>query len=308
MDPGQQAERDVESAMRKAFVRGVLSVLRREPNELLPFDAVRRLRPHAEHYRGVRAIPVDQIIGSVDRYREFDQTFLPKTDHLVDRWVNIRRLRIEGRELPPVQVYQVGDTYFVKDGNHRVSVAHSEGQHFIDAEIIELDVTVPPEAGDGLRDLILKGEYAAFLDLTRLGQARPGHAPILFTTLGRYEILIDHIRTRQYYLGLKFQREVTWEESVGSWYDRLYGRMIEEVHGSGALAKFPGRTEADLYLWMMDHRYFLTRQYGHDPGSRAAVTDFTRHHRTAWWRRLFLRLLSRVTRAGARTRARASRP
>lgn len=303
MDPAQQAERDVESAMRRAFVRGVLSVLRREPNELLPFEAVKRLRPHSEHYRGVTPIPVAQIIGSVDRYRDFDQTFLPKTEHLVDRWVNIRRLRIEGRELPPVQVYQVGDTYFVKDGNHRVSVAHADGQRFIDAEVIELDVTVPPEAGDDLRDLIVKGEYAAFLDATRLHEVRPGHWPIWFTTLGRYDILIDHIRTRQYYLGLRAQREVAWEEAVGSWYDRLYGRMVEEISAAGALRSFPGRTEADLYLWMMDHRYFLTRQYGQDPGSRTTVNDFTRHHRPPLWRRVVARLLARL--AALRPRARA---
>lgn len=290
MDPTRQAERDAETAMRRAFVRDILHLIRREPNELLPFEAVKTLRPSGEHYRGIRPIPVEQIIGSVDRYREFDQTYLPKSDHLVDRWVNIRRLSLENKELPPIEVYKVGETYFVKDGNHRVSVAHAEGQKYIDAEVIELEVAVPPEPGDDLRDLILKGEYAAFLEASGLARLRPDHYEICFSTPGRYDILLEHIHTRQYYLGLKHRRDVPWDEAVGSWYDRLYTRMVDEMRLASALRSFPGRTEADLYLWMMDHRYFLSERYGQDVGSRAAATDFTRRHRPPWYRRLLGRL------------------
>ena len=279
MDVNRQAEHDAEAALRRSFVRGMLNLLRREPNELLPFEAVKRLRPHGERYLGVHAIPVEQIIGSVDRYRDFDQAFLPRAEHNTDRWVNIRRLRLAGKELPPIQVYKVGETYFVKDGNHRVSVAHTDNQRYIDAEVIELDVTVPPEPGDDMRSLIIKGEYAAFLEHTRLDEVRQGHYPILFTTPGRYDILIEHIRTRRYFLGQRESGDVGWFEAVGSWYDRLYKRMVDEMRAARALAAFPGRTEADLYLWMMDHRYYLTQQHGEDVGSKKAATDFVRHYR-----------------------------
>ncbi|HEX2864727.1 MAG TPA: transcriptional regulator [Deinococcales bacterium] len=294
MDPTRQAEHDAEAAMRLSFVRGMLNLIRREPNELLPFEAVKGLKPHGERYLGLQAIEVAKIIGSTDRYRDFDQVFLPRNEHLVDRWVNVRRLKLEGRELPPIQVYKVGETYFVKDGNHRVSVAHMENQAYIDAEVIELDVTVPPEAGDDVRDLILKGEYASFLETTKLDDVRPDHYPILFSTLGRYDLLLEHIRTRRYYLGLRYQRDVSWAEAVGSWYDRLYKRMVDEVRAAGALRQFPTRTEADLYLWMMDHRYYLNQRYGRDPGSRETVREFTRNYRPSWFRRFTTRFSQRL--------------
>ena len=303
MDFNQQAEREAEGAMRRAFVHDVLHYLSgEEANELLPFDAVKHLNPHGEHYLGMHAIEVDRIIGSVDRYRDFDEGFLPKTEHLVDRWVNVKRLKLEGRELPAIQVYKVGDTYFVKDGNHRVSVAQSEGQKYIDAEVIELDVAVPPVPGDELKDLIIKGEYAWFLEQTHLDVVRTGHYEILFSTPGRYDILVEHIRTRQYYLGENLQREVPWDEAVASWYERLYQRMVDEMRATNTLHSFPSRTEADLYLWMMDHRYYLTEQYGHDVGSKITVVDFTRHHRPPWHSRFLKRLSSWWNRTTERVR------
>ena len=290
MDFTQTAERDAETAMRRAFIHDVLHFLRGESNELLPFDAVKNLRPHGEHYLGMQAIEVDNIIGSVDRYRDFDETFLPKTDHLVDRWVNIKRLKLQGQELPAIQVYKVGDTYFVKDGNHRVSVAQAEGQKYIDAEVIELDVTIPPEPGDSIKDFIIKGEYATFLEKTKLETIRPGHEEILFTTPGRYDILLEHIEVRRYFLGENLKRDISYEEAVASWYDRLYKRMVDEIRAAGALSKFPGRTAADLYLWMMDHRYYLTEEYGQDVGSKVAAESFTRHHKPPFWERWVAKL------------------
>ena len=302
VDFSQQAEQDAEAAMRRAFVHDILHMLRGEPNELLPFDAVKELRPRGEHYKGMQTIEVDKIIGSVDRYRDFDDTFLPKTDHLVDRWVNIRRLKLEGKELPAIQVYKVGETYFVKDGNHRVSVAQSEGQKYIDAEVIELDVAVPPVPGDEIKDLIIKGEYAHFLEQTHLDTIRPEHYEIMFSTPGRYDILLEHIRTRQYYLGVNLKREVRWSEAVGSWYDRLYKRMIDEIRATNAMRLFPKRKEADLYLWMMDHRYYLTERYGHDVGSKITVEDYTRRHRPPWFERFWARITQWWSRATHRVR------
>ena len=285
-----QAEHDAAQAMRRAWLHDVLHWLRGESNELIPFDAVKDLNPLGEHYVGIQTIPIDAIIGSVDRYRDFDESYLPKSEHNTDRWVNIRRLQLEGKSLPAIQVYKVGETYFVKDGNHRVSVAALEGQKFIDAEVIELDVIVPPERGDDLKDLIIKGEYAKFLIETKLETLRPEHSEIMFSTPGRYDILIEHIKTRRYYLGLNLQRDVSWEEAVISWYDKLYSHMITEIRDSHALESFTNRTEADLYLWMMDHRYFLTEQFGQDVGSKVAAESFVKHHAPSIGERLMLGL------------------
>lgn len=288
----RRARRDAERARSKAFWHNVTHSLRGIPNELLPFSAVRDLHPESERYGGVKPIPIQQIVGSVDRYRDFDHYFLPRVNHTIERWAGIRQAGLEGKELPPISVYKVGEVYFVKDGHHRVSVARNAGQRYIDAEIIELSVTVPPNSTDTLKEIIIKGEYADFLEKTQLNKVRPGHYEILFTVTGRYDVLVDHIRTRQYYLGLKYQRDVPWEEAVGSWYDRFYKRVVDEIREHRVLHRFPGRNEADLYLWIMDHRYYLKQQYGRDVGSEQAATDFAERHagsspQRAWQRALF---------------------
>lgn len=289
-----QAKHEVERARFASDVRDLLAVLRRQPNELLPFDWVRHLAPDGEHTLGLQTIEVDHIIGSVDRYREFDRHYLPKEKHLDERWVGVRSAQLQGKELPPIQVYKVGELYFVKDGNHRVSVARRQGQKYIDAYVIELNVTVPPDEGDTLKDLIIKGEYAQFLKATDLDHVVPGHRPIMFTTPGRYEKLLEHIRTRQYFLDRKPGREgrppITWEEAVESWYCRLYLRIVENLDLHDVMYRFPGRTEADLYLWIMDHRYFLTEKYGHDVGSEEATVDFREHYAPPVYKRLGQRM------------------
>jgi hypothetical protein len=288
-DTSLRARHDAERVRNRAFWHQVLHTLRGLPNELLPFDAVRHLYPQSESYGGVKAIPIHQIVGSVDRYRDFDHYFLPRFDLPLNRWIGIRRARLEGLELPAIQVYKVGDIYFVKDGHHRVSVAREEGQKYIDAEVIELNVAVPPDADDSLKDIIIKGEYGKFLEATQLKQLRP-EADIMFTVTGRYDVLIEHIRTHQYYLGLEIKRDIAWAEAVQSWYDRIYKPVVAEIRQHDILERFPGRTEADLYLWIMDHRYFLRQELGEDVGSEQAARDYAEHYAPSWLERLWQRL------------------
>lgn len=270
----QQAQAEAERLAHRVFFYDLLHRLRREPNGLLPFHVVSRLRPKGEHYLGMRPIEVDKIIGSVDRYDDFDAQFLPKEPYTVERWTRLRTAQLEGVELPPIQVYKVGETYFVKDGNHRVALAKAENQTYIDAEVIELEVPVALQPGDTLKDVILKGEYAEFLNRTKLDQLRPGHEEIRFSVPGRYDKLLEHIRTRQYFKGLEEKRSVSWEEAVADWYDTLYLPTVREIREQGILQNFPGRTEADLYLWVMDHRYYLSQAQGHAVGAEEATASY----------------------------------
>ena len=290
MNLRNQARGEVERARLTADVHDLLNVLRRTPNQLLPFEWVKHLHPDAEYQLGTQAIPTDQIVGSVDRYKEFDRYYLPKEQHLDERWIGVRSAQLQGKELPPIQVYKVGELYFVKDGNHRVSVARRQGQAYIDAQVIELHVTVPPEAGDTLKDLIVKGEYADFLRATHLEELMPEHHEILFTTPGRYDKLAEHIQTRKYYLDHKHSRDTPFDEVVRSWYTRLYARIVEQIRTHDVLRRFPGRTEADLYLWIMDHRYFLTERYGFDVGSEVAALDFSKHFAPPVYKRIGQRM------------------
>ncbi len=269
-----QANSEAEGLSQRVFFHDLLHRLRREPNHLLPFHAVATLRPRGEHYRGIEPIEVARIVGSLDRYDDFDAHFLPKEPHTIERWTRLRQAQLEGVEFPPIQVYEVGGVYFVKDGNHRVALAKAEHQIYIDAEVISLEIPVTLNPHNTPRDLILKAEYARFLEATQLGELRPQHDPIEFTVPGRYDILLDHIHTRQYFRGLEWRRSVSWSEAVADWYDHLYRPTVEEIRAQKILGGFPGRTEADLYLWVMDHRYFLSRRLGHDVGVGQATHSY----------------------------------
>src|SRR5260370_27513813 len=120
MDTLRLAHADFENARRKAFWRRLRSWLTRKPNELLSFDEVQRYLPvRSQHTLGSRVITIDKIVGSVGRYRDFDRAFLPRHAHSRGRWMNVDRAHLESVNLPPIEVYQIGDVYFVRDGNHR---------------------------------------------------------------------------------------------------------------------------------------------------------------------------------------------
>lgn len=273
----QRARSHAERIRTKAFWRQILATLRGMPNELLSYDEVKPYYHASESYGGVKPIAIAQIVGSVDRYRDFDHYFLPRANRPINRWIGIRHARLEGIELPAIQVYKMGEIYFVKDGHHRVSVAREEGQKFIDAEIIELNVPVRPNPADSLKDIILKGEQGRFLEATGLQSLRP-QSNITFSVTGRYDVLLDHIQTHKYYLGTAYKRDFAWREAVESWYDTIYMPLLAEIQKHNILARFPGRTEADLYLWIMDHRYNLTQQFGGDVGSERAVQDYAERY------------------------------
>ena len=134
-----QAQADFERAIQRASLRGLLATLARRPNDLLPYHEARRgLALEGETYRGVRAVVLDRIVGSTDRAGDFDRAFRPRRRDAAARWQSVARAHYEGRELPPIRLYQLGDAFFVVDGHHRVSVARAMGQGFIDAEVVEV--------------------------------------------------------------------------------------------------------------------------------------------------------------------------
>lgn len=251
---------DYTAARAKASFRQLLAFLTGRRNDLLSFEQVReKLRIGGPIYRGVQTVRVDHIVGSVNRYKDFDRAFLPRQDFTADRWQRVNRAWYEDVSLPPVLLYKVGEVYFVVDGHHRVSVAREQGQEFIDAEVRECQVKVPVTPDLQPEDLELLGGKVEFLERTGLDQLRPG-AQIDVTLLGGYERLLEHIAVHRYFMGLDFQRDVPEEEAVGHWYDEVYVPVVNVIRESGLLEAFPGKTEGDFYLWVMDHRHYLVSQ------------------------------------------------
>jgi hypothetical protein len=135
----EQVDKDFERARRRAFVARVVARLRRDPrgSGMVAFDEVRRLaRADNRSYLGLRMVEVSKIVGSVGRHREFDGRFMP-TKASAFKWKRVDRAFRRGLDLPPVSLYKIGDSYFVHDGNHRVSVARYHGVEWMDAEVTE---------------------------------------------------------------------------------------------------------------------------------------------------------------------------
>jgi len=147
--PGQEAAEEFASARKKALLRRIGAFLRRRPssNRLLSFEgATEALGPWRQAYLGGRTVPVESIVGSDSRYADFDDQFLPLRGSSEERWRSVYSAVRRGVELPPVSLLKVGDTYFVRDGNHRVSVARWLGVECLDAEVAELHAANPVEA------------------------------------------------------------------------------------------------------------------------------------------------------------------
>jgi len=97
----------------------------------------------ARHYAGLRTVPIAQIRGSEDRSNDFDCDFNPLQGQSKRRWLSVATARQKGKELAPVELVQIGDVYFVRDGHHRISVARAMGQRSIEAEVTVWQVSGP---------------------------------------------------------------------------------------------------------------------------------------------------------------------
>jgi hypothetical protein len=261
---------DYSAARTKALFHSVLARLAGRPNRLLSFEAVKdKLGLRGSVYRGIQAVPVKAIIGSVDRYRDFDHAFLPAQTFTADRWKSINRAFYSDTELPPVKLYKVGDAYFVLDGHHRVSVAREHKVEYIDAEVIEVRSRVPITPEVKADDLEILGEYDSFLERTELDRLRPEQS-IRFTIAGGHERLLEHIAVHRYFMGVDEQRDISEAEAVTHWYDTVYLPVIEVIRQQNVLKDFPGRTESDLYVWLIDHLHYLREsQENVDPAQAA---------------------------------------
>ncbi|MEW5868625.1 MAG: universal stress protein [Chloroflexota bacterium] len=246
----------------QAKLQELVSRLSGESNQLLSYDEVRqKLNLSGASERGLKDIPLDAIVGSVGRYTDFTRDFLPLQSIDAERWARVKVAVTGLVGLPPIEVYKIGEVYFVKDGNHRVSVARQLGATHIQAYVTEVYSRVPITSDIRPDDLILKAEYIHFLEHTHLDQLRPD-ADLSVTIPGQFQVLLDHIDVHRYFMGLDFQRDIPYEEAVSHWYDAVYLPVVQTIRALGILRHFPERTETDLYLWLAEYRAQLEEQMG----------------------------------------------
>ena len=282
-----EANREYRRARGRAVLRRIMAAFFGRTNDLMIYDDVRhKVRAGMPSHRGMQAVPLNQIVGSVDRWRDFDRAFLPTQTHTASRWRRIGEAYIDDVYLPPVTLYKVGEVYFVMDGNHRVSVARQLGREFIDAEVMESQVRVPITPDMNPDDIDVVGEHAECLEITGLDETRP-HVPIELTIPGGYHRLLEHIAVHKYLQSQEWEREFSEREAAAQWLDQVYLPVVEVIRESRVLDDFPGRTEADLYLWVSEHRYYLSEHLGGGVSTQDAARNFARHFTERPFRRFW---------------------
>jgi hypothetical protein len=259
-------------ARRQAVLESLLSRLSGKPADLLSFDEViGKLGMRSTASLGVQQILVKDIIGSVGRYQDFTRTFLPRLESDESRWVRVGAAAPSVAQLPPIQVYKIDESYFVLDGNHRVSLARQQRLRYIDAEVVEVKTRAPLPKDARPDELIIAAEHASFLEYTRLDYLRQD-ADMRVSAPGQYVHLENHIEAYRFVLEAGEERELPYDEAVSRWYDEVYLPLVEAIREQGILRYFPGRTETDFFVWLSRHRVTLQNELGLTITPEVAVT------------------------------------
>jgi len=267
------AIQDFQSAQQRAAVQEILARITGKSTQLLSYeDVAEKLNLQVRVERGLQNIPLDAVVGSVGRYTDFTRTFLPRKGDNQQRWASVKAAMQEGEGLPPIEVYKVGEVYFVVDGNHRVSIARQEGFNSLQAHVIELqtDIKLTPDIQPD--DLIVKAEHADFLKQTRINEVRP-NVDLTVTSCCQYEKLMEQIHVNQYLLQDECKADISLQDAAANWYDTTYIPLAEAIRDRGLLRWFPDRTITDLYIWISDNLDMLEKELGWEVQSEVAATD-----------------------------------
>jgi hypothetical protein len=256
---------DFNRARGKALLSHIKHFMDADRDRLLSFNDVKEvLRPKNQVYRGMQVVPIDRIIGSEGRYRDFNKFFLPRSNHLRLRWERVDMASLKDINLPAIQLYEIGGVYFVRDGNHRVSVARTKKVELIDAEVISLASEINMTPGmtvEELKTAVVNYEKKIFYEKTEFGRLT-GCGDLDFTMPGRYDVVYNHILVHKYYINQDKEEEISFSEALVSWYNQVYLPVIKLIREEWITLNFPGRSPSDLYVWIIKHWDFLKKKYG----------------------------------------------
>ncbi len=202
--------------------------------------------------RGTLSISLDQIVGSVGRYHDFDAQFKPRGYNSDERLQGIMNAMRKGRSIPPISLYQIKDNYYILDGHHRFTAAKELGHSHIRACILEL---LPSK--DTLENRLYR-ERTDFRDRFHLTSF------FELTELGQFDILEEQIGEHQQFLEQESGGQVSESEAAADWHKTIYLPLRTLVESSRLVDSFPGRTVDDLYLYISLHQWKIgkSRQYG----------------------------------------------
>ena len=268
-----RAEEVFDRARRREILDSIMSYAFGTRNDMISLEEAKRIiQPTGESYQGTKTIEVSKIIGSEERYSDFSRNFLPRRSVARRRWGNIHVAQQREIELPAIMVYELGGYYFVRDGNHRVSVAKQTGKVYIEAHVTSLTTKIALEGIKGAEDrtrAVIGYEQERFLQSFHRF-ALPQGEEIQFTAVGRYDDVALHIACHRRERQVAGEPALEYDDAVESWYKTIYRPITQLIRDSRVLKYAPGRTEADLYVWMVRHwdEISVSRGYARIPNRR----------------------------------------
>jgi len=263
------------SARLHAKIEQVKAALTGKSADLLSYEEVReKVRARETNRRELKEIPLDAIVGSVGRYKDFTRHFFPLVEKDEQRWAHVQEFMVGLEGLPPIEVFQLGEVYFVRDGNHRVSVARELEVTHIEAYVTEVETPVALEPDIQPDDLISKERYAQFLERTRLDEAFPD-LDLSMSVAGNYRVLEQQIGVHQLWVKGNKGEDISFTEAAARWYRWIYWPVIEIIRKRGLMRDFQGRTETDLYVWIDKHRLELAEELGWSVDAEQAIRDLS---------------------------------
>jgi hypothetical protein len=261
--PPLDAQTDFSRARRRGVLERLAARLRREPADfhlILPFEeVVQALGYRGERRLGLQTIPLDSIVGSVDRTRDFDRRFRPTSRRTRKRWERMATATRRGEAFPPIDVYRIGEVHFVKDGHHRVSIARAQGLPDIDAYVTEALTELGAEKTITLRDLPLKSHQRLFFE--RVPLPADARERITLSDEQRFAMLAEQVEAWGFRLIQERREPLDRGEVAELWFREEYEPVVAMLREADLIGK---QTETEAYMKISGLRYMLLRTHSWD--------------------------------------------
>ncbi len=258
--PSADAQFDFSRARRRRALARLSARLRRadDVNHILPFEEVAQaLGRVGERRLGLELIPLDSIIGTVDRSREFDRDFRPTSPRVRERWERINLAQRRGEAMPPIDVYRIGELHFVKDGHHRVSVAHALGYRDIEAYVTEVLTELGADRKIRMRDLPLKSHQRLFFE--RVPLPDEARERIHLSDEWRYAALAEAVEAWGFRASQALDQELSRQEAAEAWFRDEYEPVVEMLREAQLVPK--GVSDTEAYMKVAQLRYLILRTH-----------------------------------------------
>jgi hypothetical protein len=217
---------------------------------------------------GVRVIPVEQIVGSVDKVRDFDPKFRPRSGRNRQRFERIAEAARRGEPLAPIDVYQIGEMYFVRDGHHRVAVHRSLGLSMIEADVRLVHTLVEPDDVRAHSDLAARELRKLFVQ--RVPLSRSARQAVRLTRAEQYPFLAEMVEAWSARLMFREGEVLNRVRASHRWYTEEFVPVTTLIHDGGLRGK--DETLADAYMWAAGERYTVFHNHEWNPEIIAELT------------------------------------